>query len=88
MVQGIKDHYPDMQLCPMIDARRMEVYCAVYSSFQATSLVAKVINKDSFKKNYLRDQFYFLAMVQINVNLYYHILMPSLNWEFIHQHQI
>ena len=50
MVQGIKDHYPDMQLCPMIAARRMEVYCAVYSSFQANSVVAKVINKDSFKK--------------------------------------
>ena len=50
MVQGIKDHYPEMQLCPMIDARRMEVYCAVYSSYQATSVVAKEINKDSFKK--------------------------------------
>ena len=30
MVQGIKDHYPDMQLCPMIDARRMEVIARIF----------------------------------------------------------
>ena len=48
MAEGMKNHYPDMQLCPMIDARRMEVYCAVYYSFQASSVEAKVINEGFF----------------------------------------
>ena len=50
MAEGMKKNYPDMQLCPMIDARRMEVYCAVYYSNLASSVEAKVINEDSFKK--------------------------------------
>jgi len=50
MAEGMKNNYPDIQLCPMIDARRMEVYCAVYYSSLASSVEAKVINKDSFKK--------------------------------------
>ena len=49
MAEGMKNNYPDIQLCPMIDARRMEVYCAVYYSSLASSVEAKVINEDSLK---------------------------------------
>tara|TARA_B100001057_G_C22860099_1_gene954150 strand:- start:1210 stop:1878 length:669 start_codon:yes stop_codon:yes gene_type:complete len=49
MAQAMKDKYPEAQLCPMIDARRMEVYCALYSKSQASSVIAKVIDGDSFK---------------------------------------
>lgn len=31
MAWGVADTYPDALLCPMIDARRMEVYTALYS---------------------------------------------------------
>jgi tRNA threonylcarbamoyladenosine biosynthesis protein TsaB len=43
-------------LCPMIDARRMEVYYAVYdaNAKQQENIAAKVINENSFS-NYLKD---------------------------------
>ena len=50
MVQAMKDKYPEAQLCPMLDARRMEVYCALYSKSQASPVVAKIIDKYSFKE--------------------------------------
>ncbi|MFL2570211.1 MAG: tRNA (adenosine(37)-N6)-threonylcarbamoyltransferase complex dimerization subunit type 1 TsaB [Flavobacteriales bacterium] len=48
MAQAMKDKYPETQLCPMLDARRMEVYCAFYSKSQASPVVAKIIDQDSF----------------------------------------
>ena len=48
MSQLMKDKHPNKQLCPMIDARRMEVYCALYSKSQASQVVAKIIDQDSF----------------------------------------
>ncbi len=48
MAQAMKDKYPETQLCPMLDARRMEVYCALYSKTQASPVVAKIIDQDSF----------------------------------------
>ena len=48
MAQAMKDKYPEAQLCPMLDARRMEVYCALYSKSQASPVVAKTIDQDSF----------------------------------------
>ena len=48
MAQAMKDKYPEVQLCPMLDARRMEVYCAFYSKSQASPVVAKIIDQDSF----------------------------------------
>ena len=50
MVQAMKDKYPEAQLCPMLDARRMEVYCALYSKSHASPVVAKIIDKYSFKE--------------------------------------
>ena len=51
MSEQVRAYFPaDYLLCPMIDARRMEVYCAIYSAdgreVQQTS--AKVIDEQSF----------------------------------------
>ena len=42
---------PDTLFCPMIDARRMEVYCAIYNSETAVVLETKaeIIDENSFK---------------------------------------
>ena len=53
MTEQIRAYFPtDYLLCPMIDARRMEVYCALYSAngeeIQQTS--AKVIDENSFSE--------------------------------------
>jgi tRNA threonylcarbamoyladenosine biosynthesis protein TsaB len=48
LAQAMKDKYPEAQLCPMLDARRMEVYCALYSKSQVSPVVAKIIDQDSF----------------------------------------
>jgi tRNA threonylcarbamoyladenosine biosynthesis protein TsaB len=64
MAYQLKDFFDDDHLlCPMIDARRMEVYCEVLkkSSTDSTSLQtiqnteAKIIDQDSFL-NYLELQ--------------------------------
>nr|MBC7612905.1 tRNA (adenosine(37)-N6)-threonylcarbamoyltransferase complex dimerization subunit type 1 TsaB [Pseudopedobacter sp.] len=43
---------PDTLFCPMIDARRMEVYCAIYNSKTAVVLETKaeIIDENSFKE--------------------------------------
>lgn len=51
MTEQIRAYFPaDTLLCPMLDARRMEVYCALYDTdgheMQATS--AQIINENSF----------------------------------------
>ena len=48
MAQAMQDKYPEAQLCPMLDARRMEVYCTLYSKSQASTVVAKIVDQDSF----------------------------------------
>ena len=47
----------DALLCPMLDARRMEVYTAMYTSYleQQTEVMAKVIDEQSFAEE-LRDK--------------------------------
>ena len=50
MAEAMKDKYPEAQLCPMLDARRMEVYCALYSKSQTSPVVAKIIDQYSFKE--------------------------------------
>ena len=51
MAQLMKDKHPNKQLCPMIDARRMEVYCALFGTDQQTDVEAKVIDENSFSKD-------------------------------------
>lgn len=52
MAAGYWSKYPDYEglVCPMIDARRMEVYCAVYDRalFPVSDVQAKIIDEDSF----------------------------------------
>ena len=49
--------------CPMIDARRMEVYCAVFNSElnEVESTSAKIIEKNSFEKFLATNQVYFFG---------------------------
>ncbi|WP_256012470.1 tRNA (adenosine(37)-N6)-threonylcarbamoyltransferase complex dimerization subunit type 1 TsaB [Desertivirga xinjiangensis] len=53
MASGMLKKSPDQDvlLCPMIDARRMEVYMAVYDSAlnELTPVEAKIIDADSFR---------------------------------------
>lgn len=44
--------FPKLLLCPMIDARRMEVYTALYdqNSKEVSPVEAKIVNEDSFKQ--------------------------------------
>jgi tRNA threonylcarbamoyladenosine biosynthesis protein TsaB len=52
MAYGLNKHYPikDFLFCPMIDARRMEVYCEVFNSELESilSVDARIINEHSF----------------------------------------
>jgi tRNA threonylcarbamoyladenosine biosynthesis protein TsaB len=46
-----KEKYPKHNLCAMIDARRMEVYCSIYNSCMETlrPISAEIIDEESFK---------------------------------------
>lgn len=63
MVNGLKAELPyllndkNTLLCPMLDARRMEVYLALYDNELKTELEvrAEIINEHSFQ-NFLRDR--------------------------------
>lgn len=51
MTEQIRPYFPDNQLlCPMIDARRMEVYCALYKTNgqEVQPTAAKIIDEQSF----------------------------------------
>lgn len=50
MTNQLIDQYPDHLFCPMIDARRMEVYCAIYDAELNTlrPISADIINDQSF----------------------------------------
>ena len=54
MAEQVRAFYPTVYtLCPMIDARRMEVYCAVYSAADGRELqptMAEIIDDQSFDK--------------------------------------
>ena len=45
-----KEKYPNHNLCAMIDARRMEVYCSIYNSSLETlrPIAAEIIDEQSF----------------------------------------
>ncbi len=51
MTEQIRTYFPaDYLLCPMIDARRMEVYCALYSADggEIEQTAARIIDEQSF----------------------------------------
>ncbi|MES2725523.1 MAG: tRNA (adenosine(37)-N6)-threonylcarbamoyltransferase complex dimerization subunit type 1 TsaB [Bacteroidota bacterium] len=55
--------YPQFSglVCPMIDARRMEVYCALYNTKlqEVMPTQAKIIDNDSFKADLLQNEIVF-----------------------------
>lgn len=53
----------DALLCPMIDARRMEVYCALYDRAlnEVVQTQAQVIDSDSFKDYLDKQPIYFMG---------------------------
>ena len=57
MAYGAKDIPSDYLICPMIDARRMEVYTAIYDSNMniVSDIEAKIIDENSFQ-NILEDR--------------------------------
>lgn len=74
----------DFQLCPMIDARRMEVYMAVFNSGmeEITSVKAEIINENSFSETQ-KKIFIFgngaakcLSVLEKNENV---VLLPEIN---------
>jgi tRNA threonylcarbamoyladenosine biosynthesis protein TsaB len=54
---------PDTLLCPMIDARRMEVYCAVFDQnlIQIKPTEAKVIDNESFNELLINNKILFFG---------------------------
>jgi|TARA_B100000497_G_scaffold116132_1_gene140255 tRNA threonylcarbamoyladenosine biosynthesis protein TsaB len=60
MAQLMVEDYPDFILCPMIDARRMEVYCAFFGK-QQSPVSAKVIDADSFAKELEQSKILFFG---------------------------
>lgn len=57
MLQGVPAEYHEGWKCPMIDARRMEVYCLLADEQNRiiTDVEAKIIDENSFSKE-LKDQ--------------------------------
>jgi tRNA threonylcarbamoyladenosine biosynthesis protein TsaB len=51
------------QLCPMLDARRMEVYTSIYSTnaTRTRDIEAKIINEQSFLQELSRNTLYFFG---------------------------
>lgn len=60
MAYGMKECYPNHTLCPMIDARRMEVYCALFGKHH-TEVSAKVIESDSFANELSQEKIVFFG---------------------------
>lgn len=61
--EAVDKHKPEGVLCPMIDARRMEVYCQTFdSSLQPMSEVeAEVIDEDSFAELLVANKMFFFG---------------------------
>ncbi|HET6243190.1 MAG: tRNA (adenosine(37)-N6)-threonylcarbamoyltransferase complex dimerization subunit type 1 TsaB [Bacteroidetes bacterium] len=59
----LKNTSPDVLFCPMIDARRMEVYCAVFNKENVLiqEIEAKIIQDDSFNDLLARNKIYFFG---------------------------
>ena len=63
MAQSAIHHLPSALLCPMIDARRMEVYTALYTFDleQKGQVEAKIINSDSWQTELQSNDIYFFG---------------------------
>lgn len=63
LLLGHEELPEDALLCPMIDARRMEVYCALYDRAlnEVVQTQALVIDSDSFKEYLDKQPIYFMG---------------------------
>ncbi len=64
LVDGVKEEIvPEAWFCPMIDARRMEVYCAFFDAAgdRLTDVEAKIIDEHSFEEVLAERPVYFLG---------------------------
>lgn len=64
-----REDIPDNALlCPMIDARRMEVYTAIYDRalHEVVPTDAVIVNENSFAESLTNNRFSFSAMVPTN----------------------
>lgn len=62
MASGIEKKYPNKLYCPMIDARRMEVYMAFFQAGkQLTNIEAHIVEKDSFSKMLVKGEVLFFG---------------------------
>tara|TARA_B100000900_G_scaffold305249_1_gene263907 strand:+ start:7099 stop:7770 length:672 start_codon:yes stop_codon:yes gene_type:complete len=62
MASGMKKKYPNKVYCPMIDARRMEVYTAFFQAEkQLTDIEAHIVETDSFSKMLLKYEVLFFG---------------------------
>jgi tRNA threonylcarbamoyladenosine biosynthesis protein TsaB len=65
MTLGVIKYFPDSQylFCPMIDARRAEVYCAVYSSKldEIEPVQAKILESHSFRALFEHNKIVFFG---------------------------
>ena len=63
MALALTQKYPHAQACPMFDARRMEVYCAVYDSGNnvVKPTAAEIIDENSFSELLNENQIYFFG---------------------------
>ena len=63
IILGHEELPEDALLCPMIDARRMEVYCALYDRAlnEVVQTQALVIDSDSFKEYLDKQPIYFMG---------------------------
>ena len=60
MAYGMSLQYPDAIYCPMLDARRMEVYCAFYGN-KESEIEAKVLDENSFKEDLYKHSIIFFG---------------------------
>ena len=62
MASGMQKKYPNMLYCPMIDARRMEVYTAIFQEGkQLTDIEAHIVESDSFSKILEKEEVLFFG---------------------------
>ena len=60
MAYGMSLKFPQATYCPMLDARRVEVYCAFYGKL-TSEIEAKVLDKQSFSKELEKQEIIFFG---------------------------
>lgn len=62
MADGMANEQPGLTYCPMIDARRMEVYCSLFKNGkQQPEIEAKIIDEASFQSDLAQEEILFFG---------------------------